>query len=63
MTKKLNAHHEIFRHNNFWQLAQEKPTRGKPIRRERVLLLLGNLQQNLEIFRPTYLNPKEKNFG
>ena len=40
-------------------MALEKPTRGKPVR-EREILLLGNLQQNSEIFRPTYLNLEEK---
>ena len=40
-------------------MALEKPTRGKPVR-EIEILLLGNLQQNSEIFRPTYLNLEEK---
>ena len=40
-------------------MALEKYTKGKPVR-EREILLLGNLQQNSEIFRPTYLNSEEK---
>ena len=42
-------------------MALEKPTRGKPVKERD--FIIGNLQQNSEIFRPTYLNPEEQIFA
>ena len=38
----------------------KKNSQGENLLGERVFLLSGNLQQNSEIFKPTYLNPEEK---
>ena len=43
-------------------MALEKPTRGKPVK-EREILLVGNLQQSSEIFKPTYLNQQTVAFS
>ena len=56
MTKNkiLNALHEISDSEIFGKLAQEKPTRGKPARRD-IYFQENITAKNSEIFRPTYL--------
>ena len=60
MTENKYQHtiqHTVLR--NFWPMALEKPTRGKPVKeRERVFIkLLGKNQTFIYSQNPTYLNP------